>query len=377
MELKIVEPKFGSNLLTLIMELDFLRKKTLGGSTHPSIFFQLKDIFHILESVGSARIEGNRTTVAEYVESQLHEDSDTDEIKQIQNIGDTLTYIEENINESGIDKRFIQDLHSLVVKDLSTNNGGEGDRTPGSYRTHDVRITQSEHIPPEHLKISEHMDELIEFINKDDLPQFDLLKIAVAHHRFVWIHPFGNGNGRTVRLLTYAMLAKAGFKVHEGRLINPGAVFFIDRERYSRNLSITDTGTDEAILSWCEYVLQGLKEEIEKVDLLANHEYLKNNILKPAFKCAYERANITENEYKVLVKAADVIQLKNSDVMAATGITNTSQASHLIKKMKAKDMLLSEKENGRTYIIKFKNDSLFRCVLGILRKEGFVADNEN
>ncbi len=376
MVLKIVEPKFGSNLLTLIMELDFLRKKTLGGSTHPTIFFQLKDIFHILESVGSARIEGNRTTVAEYVESQLHEDSDTDEIKQIQNIEEALTYIEDNINDSQIDKRFIQDLHSLVVKDLSTNNGAEGDKTPGSYRTHDVRITQSAHILPEHFKVNEHMDELIKFINQDDLPQFDLLKIAVAHHRFVWIHPFGNGNGRTVRLLTYAMLAKAGFKVHEGRLINPGAVFFMDRERYSRNLSSTDSGTDEAILAWCEYVLQGLKEEIEKVDLLTNHEYLKNNILNPSFKCAYDRGNITENEYKVLVKAADVIQLKNSDVMSATGITNTSQASHLIKKMKSKDLLLSEKENGRTYIIKFKNSFLFRCVLGVLKKEGFVAEND-
>jgi hypothetical protein len=44
--------------------------------------------------------------------------------------------------------------------------------------------------------------------------------------------------------------------------------------------------------------------------------------------------------------------------------------------MKNKDLLLSEKENGRTYIIKFKNSFLFRCVLGILRKEGFVAENE-
>ena len=48
------------------------------------IFFQLKNIFQILETLGSARIEGNNTTLSEYVEklidSNLADESD-DEIK--------------------------------------------------------------------------------------------------------------------------------------------------------------------------------------------------------------------------------------------------------------------------------------------------------
>ena len=53
--LKLVEPSFGSDLTDLIIELDYLRRKPLGGSTHPKVFFQLKHIFHTLESIGSAR----------------------------------------------------------------------------------------------------------------------------------------------------------------------------------------------------------------------------------------------------------------------------------------------------------------------------------
>jgi hypothetical protein len=69
--LRLVEPSFGSELTDLIIDLDNLRTKQLGGSTHPSIFFQLKHIFHTLESIGSANIEGNNTTVAEYIETKL------------------------------------------------------------------------------------------------------------------------------------------------------------------------------------------------------------------------------------------------------------------------------------------------------------------
>lgn len=52
-----------------IMELEKLRYKILRGTTHPHVFFQLRHIFHMLESIGSSRIEGNNTTVMDYIDS--------------------------------------------------------------------------------------------------------------------------------------------------------------------------------------------------------------------------------------------------------------------------------------------------------------------
>lgn len=49
--LKRVEPSFGSKLTDLIIELEHLRKKRLGGPIHPQVFFQLKHIFHPLDRV--------------------------------------------------------------------------------------------------------------------------------------------------------------------------------------------------------------------------------------------------------------------------------------------------------------------------------------
>ena len=63
--LKLVKPDFDDHLTDILLELNHLRKLQLMRSTQPQLFFQIRAIFHLLESVGSARIEGNHTTVPE------------------------------------------------------------------------------------------------------------------------------------------------------------------------------------------------------------------------------------------------------------------------------------------------------------------------
>lgn len=75
LKLRIVDPVFESTLIDLIIDLEHLRKKRLGGTTHPQVFFQLKQIFHMFESIGSARIEGNNTTVDEYIETKIDQNA--------------------------------------------------------------------------------------------------------------------------------------------------------------------------------------------------------------------------------------------------------------------------------------------------------------
>jgi Fic family protein len=209
-ELSLVEPSFGSPLTDLIIDLDHLRKKQLGGSTHPKVFFQLKHIFHTLESIGSARIEGNNTTIAEFIETKLIKAKTVPSgIMEIQNIEKAMSFIEDTVTDYPINRAFISELHKMIVDGLSPDE--EGDVTVGEYRKHNVKIAKSDHIPPDWIMVEDYMNELIKFINRDDSPKYDLLKVAIAHHRFVWIHPFGNGNGRTVRLFTYAMMIRLGF----------------------------------------------------------------------------------------------------------------------------------------------------------------------
>ncbi|UDQ97646.1 Fic family protein [Lentisphaerota bacterium WC36G] len=149
----------------------------------------------------------------------------------------------------------------------------------------DVSISKSIHQPPPHYLVEDYMNELYSFINSEnDEEKYHLIKIAQAHHRFAWIHPFQDGNGRTVRALTYAMLIKYGFQVDlAGRLLNPTAIFCSNRALYYRALSWADTNEKEKMLAWCEYVFKGLSHEIEKVDKLLDYDYLSSNILMKSY----------------------------------------------------------------------------------------------
>jgi Fic family protein len=373
-ELKIVEPKFGSSLTQLIINLDYLRKKRLGGTTHVKIFFQLKEIFHMLESIASARIEGNHTTVAEYIETKIDKPKNkTEEQKQISNLEMAMDFIDENINSHIINETFIRELHKKVVEGLSPTD--EGDATPGSYRMNNIKIKGASHVPPDYTKVLDYMQELNNFIGKDMLPQYDLIKIALAHHRFVWIHPFHNGNGRTVRLLTYAQLVKAGFRVREGRIINPTAIFCMDREKYNDYLSAADMGTEDNLLSWCEYVLTGLKQEIEKVDKLTSYKYLKENVLLPAIEYSQERKFITKIEsdiLKIAIKNDEEQTFQAHDLRSLFPNESSLYLSRQVKRLRDKKMIQRETKNSRKYLIDFGNSYILRGVMKRLDICGFL-----
>lgn len=372
-QLKLIKPSFDSNVTDLIIELEKLRDRKLTGSTPPSIFFQLKSIFHTLESIGSSRIEGNNTTLAEYIETKINSEiAQGENIKEIKNIEKAMEFIEENIEHYSINRMFLSEIHKMVVDGLTPAPNGEGDKNPGEYRNSNVAIAKSNHLPPEVFKVNEYMDELFDFINAEDSPKYDLLKTAIAHHRFVWIHPFGNGNGRTVRLLTYAMLVKQGFSIHVGRIINPTAVFCSNRDDYYNFLGKADLGTEEGLLEWCQYVLKGLKEEIEKIDKLLDYEYLKKEVLIPTLEFSLENKYINKLEFQILKRTVEKAIIQAGDLDDIIKSKNASEKSRQIKNLIEKKMLMPEKEGARKYSLRFDNNYLFRGIMQILNEKGFL-----
>ena len=262
-------PSYDSNITDTILQLEHLRGRSTSSTMSPQLFAQLRDLFHIIEALSSARIEGNYTTLAGFVEQRAQKDTrntSDESTREILNLMEGLDFIDQHIEDDLIDQAFIQELHRIVVKDLKR----EGDVRAGGWRDKDVSIANSNHVTPSHYDVPDLMRELIFYINDSATDREEVLKIAIAHHRFVWVHPFGNGNGRTVRLLTYAMLCKKGYiKPNSFRLFNPTSVFAKDRDKYYSMLERVDTGTNEGLLEWSEYFLSGVKGKTEKTLRLA------------------------------------------------------------------------------------------------------------
>lgn len=378
-ELRLLDPRFTSPLLDVLTDLEHLRRLVIQADTPQPVFRELKEVFHLLESLASARIEGNNTTLADYVETKVGAsglgDPPSEKVegfREIANIERAMKHIEEVVKPGApVSEHLIRSLHHIAVDGLTR----EGDRTPGAYRSSAVTIAKSDHRPPEAIQVPGYMEELVRFVNQADAPKYDLMKVALAHHRFAWIHPFGNGNGRVVRLVTYALLMKYGFRVSadDGRLLNPAAVFCADRDLYYAMLALADQGTDEGLEQWCTYVLTGVRDELRKVDRLADYRTLKTDVLMPALAHARERQLVTAQEEAVLSIAIKRGVVKAGDLTAAMPGLGLAQRTYQIKKLVDSRMLQPIRVGARQYTVGFANNMLLRGVVRALTDQGFVS----
>lgn len=205
------------------------------------------------------------------------------------------------------------------------------------------------------------------------------MKIAISHHRFAWIHPFDNGNGRMARLVTYAMLIKFGFPLDaDGRIINPTGLFCSDRNKYYEMLSDADQNGDEGIIRWCIYVLGGIKEEVGKVKKLTDYKYLSEKVLMPSIEDAKKMNAISRDYSKALLKVISKQKATASDVRLDFEDYYPEKISRMLKKMIEEKLIRRfPKNDSRTLVPIFINNSLMRFVINQLFKQGYLVDQIN
>ncbi|XP_033638353.1 protein adenylyltransferase FICD-like [Asterias rubens] len=80
----------------------------------------------------------------------------------------------------------------------------------GNIRTTQVFV--GSHIPPAPTEVEELLQEFIEWLTSEKTNEMHPVEFAaLAHYKFVYIHPFLDGNGRTSRLLMNLILMRAGY----------------------------------------------------------------------------------------------------------------------------------------------------------------------
>jgi Fic family protein len=131
---------------------------------------------------------------------------------------------------------------------------------PGRWREEQVWVGgtgvhpgDAEFVPPVAAEVPQLMDDLVAFLDRDDVPPLALG--ALAHAQFETIHPFADGNGRTGRALVHALLRAKGVTRHVTIPVSGGLLH--DLDGYLAALDAYRSGDAEPIVT--AFAIAGLR----------------------------------------------------------------------------------------------------------------------
>lgn len=174
---------------------------------------------------------------------------------EVINHAEAIIFIENQVNRTEpLDERMLKAIHHLILKNIDVENAG-------IYRSINVRISSSQHEPPHFLQLPYEMKELFAWYEHEKEHLHPVKLAALFHFKFVYIHPFADGNGRTARLLMNFILMSQGF---------PSAIVKAENEHRLRYYETLETAsrkqnTAPFIQLISEYVEEGLRNYIKAI----------------------------------------------------------------------------------------------------------------
>ena len=237
------------------------------------------------EAVYSSVIEGafnSREQAAEFIRRNKQPRNKSEQM--VKNNYDALTYVLEHLEDE------INEETILQIARIVTRSGAEVQVT--GYRDGAVYVTGREGVvytPPQADAVPEMMRLLVEFIQKSEL--HPLLKACIAHFYFVYVHPFGDGNGRTARALSYMMLLQAGYDFF--RYFSISGVVAEERGKYYR--SMRNVGDSDGDMTYFIDAYSGmLARTVEKME-----HHLKYHVLaRQKLKALEQNGTLNERQLK-------------------------------------------------------------------------------
>lgn len=154
----------------------------------------------------------------------------------------------------------IRDYNNLVLRDLEHRE----DVVPGELRRHSVVVGINRSVPARDCEIL--LEEFCTWINGLEFPvgmakPYSILAAIASHLYLVWIHPFGDGNGRTARLIEFRYLLQAGFPPPAAQLLS---IFYsLTRTEYYRQLDRANRSGSQ-MSEFFSYAVRGLVGQLRK-----------------------------------------------------------------------------------------------------------------
>lgn len=325
-------PRFtiNSDLLINIKKITTLVTQ-LNAKKYPQIVLhKLEVVARSLSAHASTSIEGNPlplTDVKILLSSRPEYIRDTQ--REVVNYNSALVFLNNEIQktkEQKISNTLIHRIHQLVLDGLMPDGQLSGYRSDPVF-VNDPKLGKTIYWPPDQQDVKQLMGELVDFVINKSNSIDPLILSGVFHKQFVIIHPYIDGNGRTVRLLTKALLASMGLDIFN---------LFSFENYYNNNVTkyvefVGERGNYYDIVdnidctSWLVYFTGGIIDELLRVSkeldresatpqtaLLDQHKIILDYIDKNGF--------ITDKIYSSLIERAKATRNLDFRKLIALGL---------------------------------------------------------
>ena len=330
-----------------------------GVPLPPATASRLHALYLAKGALASTAIEGNTLTedeVVRHLEGQLTLPPSRQYLaREVDNVVAACNRIGQVIISTGPSPVTVDDIRTynrMVLEGLSLDE----DVFPGEFRLHRVRAGRYSAVPPEDCEylLSEFCGWLGSLVPPEGLEMaFSILIAIITHLYFVWIHPFGDGNGRTARLLEFRYLLQAGFPTPAAHLLSN----FYNRTRteYYRQLDRASSSggkTEDFVAYAVRGLVDQLREQLDQIRVLQMEitwrDYVHGRFRKGSLSRDRQKMLVLELSKRVLdngwVDVPSIPELSADTARAYSTRTDRTLARDLNS---LHGMSLVERENGR------------------------------
>jgi Fic family protein len=265
---------FPRDLWMLLGEARSKCEHLAGVPLKPATADRLHRIYLAKGVLATTAIEGNTLSMDEvekYLDGNLHLPPSQEYLKtEIENIVQACNMVvKHGLSGNGmpLSVEVFQSFNKMVLHSLKVAE----EVSPGQFRKHEVGVARYRGAPWQDCpfllqKLVEWLDALEREHGKELGLASAILRAAVAHLYFAWIHPFGDGNGRTARLIEFTILIAGGVPVPAAHLLSDH--YNRTRAQYYQELDRASRAGGNIVPFVC-YAIQGfvdgLREQIDHV----------------------------------------------------------------------------------------------------------------
>jgi Fic family protein len=268
------EPRFtiSNRLLSLIKRVAKLGADLNQRPFPELVMINLEKSAREISSFASTSIEGNPLPLTEVKKilknkPQFARDSE----KEVLNYNQALKWLNKQLDTGHLNFNLalIVSIQQQVTDNLlPKNQSGQLRKLP--VIVNNPKTSQVVFLPPDVADVKPLMQDLIDFVNQHKETIDPLILAGIFHKQMVLIHPFMDGNGRTARLATKALLANLGLDTFhlfsfENYYNQSVSKYFDIVGEYGNYYEIVDKID---FTGWLEYFTEGIIDELLRVSKL-------------------------------------------------------------------------------------------------------------